>query len=206
MIVDMTDDSDRSALDETVDIRTDRLGVLVEQLTDGVQLSRARIDGLTDGEMVWEPVPGSWSVRLRSEATSPDAYGPGDYVLDHDSSLDPFANATVSTIAWRVGHLVSMFAGRWEWTFGGRTTDPAALVDFVPEASMADRLWQEIDRWATSLEGLTDEQLDEVGFGQYPWGIDPHIAFVGIVRWINREAIHHLAEIALLRDLYAARV
>jgi hypothetical protein len=201
----MTDDRDRSGLDEMVDIRTDRLGVLVEQLTDGVQLSRARIDGVTDGEMVWEPAPGSWSVRLRSEATTPDAYGPGKHVLDHDSSLDPFANATVSTIAWRVGHLVSMFAGRWEWTFGNRTTDPAELVDFVPEASMVDRLWQEIDRWATSLDGLTDEQLDEVGFGQFQWGLDPHIAFIGIVRWMNREAIHHLAEIALLRDLYAAR-
>jgi hypothetical protein len=202
---DMTKGDDPSALEEIVNIRTDRLGVLVEQLTEGVQLSRTRIDGVTDDEMVWEPTPASWSVRARSDATTPNAYGPGEYVLDHDSSADPFANATVSTIAWRVGHLVSMFAGRWEWTFGERSMDPADLVDFVPGVSMVDRMWDEIDRWATSLEGLTDEQLDEVGFGQYPWGLDPHIAFIGIIRWMNRETIHHLAEIALLRDLYAAR-
>ena len=202
--LDMTTD-DQSAVNDLVNIRTDRLGVLIEQLTEGVQLSRARIDGVTDDEMMWEPANGSWSVRLRSDARTPNPYGPGEYVLDHDSSADPFANMSVSTIAWRVGHLVSMFAGRWEWTFGDRSTDPGELVDFVPDASMVDRLWHEIDRWATSLEAVTDEQLDEVGFGQYPWGLDPHIAFIGIIRWMNRETIHHLAEIALLRDLYAAR-
>ncbi len=200
-----TTTDEQPALNDPVNIRTDRLGVLIEQLTEGVQLSRTRIDGVTDDELNSEPAPASWSVRLRSDATTPDAYGSGDLVLDHDSSADPFANMSVSTIAWRVGHLVSMFAGRWEWTFGDRSIDPADLVDFVPEVSMVDRLWHEIDRWATSLEGLTDEQLDEVGFGQYPWGLDPHIAFIGIVRWMNRETIHHLAEIALLRDLYAAQ-
>ena len=203
--LDMKPDDDRPALDEIVNIRTDRLGVLVEQLTEGVQLSRTRIDGVTDDEMIWEPAPASWSVRLRAEAITPNAYGPGEFVLDHDSSADPFANGSVSTIAWRVGHLVSMFAGRWEWTFGDRSTDPSELVDFVPDASMVDRLWHEVDRWATSLEGLTDAELDQVGFGQYPWGLDPQIAFIGIIRWVNRETIHHLAEIALLRDLYAAR-
>jgi hypothetical protein len=35
-------------------------------------------------------------------------------------------------------------------------------------------------------------------------GLDPQIPFIGIIRWTNRELIHHLAEVALLRDLYAA--
>jgi hypothetical protein len=54
------------------------------------------------------------------------------------------------------------------------------------------------------LEGLTDEQLDQPGFGQYPWGLDPELPFIGIVWWTNRELIHHLAECALLRDLWRA--
>ena len=37
----------------------------------------------------------------------------------------------------------------------------------------------------------------------YPYGLDPEIPFIGIIRWTNRELIHHLAEVALLRDLYA---
>ena len=49
---------------------------------------------------------------------------------------------------------------------------------------------------------MTDEQLDTPGFGQYPWGLDPEIPFAGIVWWTNRELIHHLAECALLRDLW----
>ena len=50
---------------------------------------------------------------------------------------------------------------------------------------------------------MTDEQLDVPGFGAYPCGLDPQIPFIGIVRWVNRELIHHLAEVALMRDLHA---
>jgi|GEM_PF-4096963 len=59
-------------------------------------------------------------------------------------------------------------------------------------------------RWAASLEALTADQLDVPGYGAYPLGLDPQIPFIGIIRWTNRELIHHLAEVALLRDLYAA--
>jgi hypothetical protein len=52
---------------------------------------------------------------------------------------------------------------------------------------------------------MTDEQLDVPGFGTYPYGLDPQIPFIGIVRWVNREFIHHLAEVAVMRDFYAAQ-
>jgi hypothetical protein len=188
-------------------IRTDRLGVLIEQLTDGVELSRLRIDGVTDDEFLWAPAPGAFTIHARSLQGSPDQYGPGDVVLDHDRSGDPFSGGRISTIAWRVGHLTSAYAGRWEWTFGARTTDPDVVVDFSPSAEvMFTRLWAEIDRWVAALEALTTEQLDVPGYGQYPHGLDPQLPFIGIIRWMNRETIHHLAEIALLRDLYSARV
>lgn len=188
----------------TQDVRIDRVGLLVEQLTDGVALSRLRIDGITDEELIWMPHPDMWSIRRRGTAPTPDAFGPGEYVLDADRHVDPFGAGPLSTIAWRIGHLASTYAGRWEWTFGGRTTPPAELVDFAPDTTMLDRLWTEIDRWAIAVDSLPDEQLDQVGFGQYPDGLDPHLPFIAIVRWMNRETIHHLAEIALLRDLYAA--
>jgi hypothetical protein len=80
------------------------------------------------------------------------------------------------------------------------------LVDFTPSATLAlERLWPLVGRWRDSVAAMTDEQLDKPGFGQYPWGLDPEIPFAGIVWWTNRELIHHLAECALLRDLWRAR-
>jgi hypothetical protein len=186
----------------TPPVRTDRVGLLLDQLTDAVMLSRARIDGITTDELTWEPRPDMWSVRQRDQATSPHAYGPGHHVLDRDDDLDPFAGGPLTTAGWRIGHLVSAYAGRWEWTFGQRSTPPDELVDFHPDTTLVDRLWNEIDRWATAIEHLDDEHLDEVGYSQYPDGMDRHLPFITIVRWMNRETIHHLAEVALLRDLY----
>jgi len=188
-----------------VEIRTDRVGVLVDQLLDSKAFSSDRLAGLTAQEYSWEPFSGMWSIRARQDATTPSAYGPGELVIDLDTSIDPFAPGPLTTISWRIGHLVSGFAGRWEWTFGDRATDPKLLVDFTADPDVAvNSLWEWTDRWAASVESMTDEQLDVPGFGTYPYGLDPQIPFIGIVRWVNREFIHHLAEVAVMRDFYAA--
>lgn len=189
-----------------MEIRTDRVGLLVEQLTESSGLSRDRMIGITDDEFGWEPHGGMWSIRPEASVITADAYGPGEHLLDFDRATGPFDPGPLTTISWRVGHLVSAFAGRWEWTFGGRRTEPRDLVDFSPRAAvMLGRLWLEVDRWAASVESMTIEQLDVPGFGQYPHGLDPELPFIGIVRWMNREFIHHMAEAALLRDLYLRR-
>lgn len=189
-----------------MDIRTDRLGVLIDQFTESYELSAGRVAGLTTDEHVWEPYPGMWSIRRRGEAATPGAYGPGEWVLDHDRSQDAFAPAPPGTIAWRLGHVISGLAGRWAWTFGERRTDPKELVEFTPDAEDTLAMLEHwTSRWTAGLETLTDEQLDVPGFGGYPYGLDPDIPFIGIVRWVNRELIHHLAEVALLRDLYPLR-
>jgi hypothetical protein len=186
-----------------LDLRSDRVGVLLDQLESSCGFSRARLEGLGDEEYLWEPAPGAWSIRPRGQATTPKAYGPGEWVLDFDSpEPDP---APVTSIAWRLGHLASGFEGRWHWTFGERRTDPKLLVDFTPSAALSlERFWPLIDRWRDSVAAMTDEQLDTPGFGQYPYGLDPQLPFIGIVWWTNRELIHHLAECALLRDLWRA--
>ncbi|HSB86611.1 MAG TPA: DinB family protein [Ilumatobacteraceae bacterium] len=189
-----------------MEVRTDRIGVLVEQLLDSKELSAERVTGLTRDEYLWEPHDGMWSLRRRGESATPHAFGPGDWVLDHDTSISPFDPGPLTTIAWRIAHLTSGFAGRWEWTFGTRSVEPKEMVEFTPDADIAlHSLWGWVESWAKSVDSMTDEQLEVPGFGTYPYGLDPQIPFIGIVRWVNREFIHHMAEVALMRDLYAAR-
>ena len=57
--------------------------------------------------------------------------------------------------------------------------------------------------WTTPLRGLTDADLAKpCGPSEGPYG---ELPFAALLLHINREVIHHGAEIALLRDLYAAR-
>jgi DinB superfamily len=187
-----------------VEIRTDKIGVLLDQLATSREISQVRLDGLTDEEYLWEPAPEVWSIRRREVATSSHAYGAGEWVLDF--ALPEPDPAPFTTIAWRLGHLYSGFSMRWEWTFGDREKLEDS-VTFTPSASgMLDQLWTKIDEWQLSLETLTEEQADTVGFGQFPHGLDPELPFIGIIWWTNREFIHHMAEIGVLRDLWAARM
>jgi hypothetical protein len=208
------------------DPRTDRLGVLLDQFDIARDIARARLDGLvspaslpkgtllaprkgdgplTDAEYRWEPAPGAWSIRRRGEAVSPRPVGPGEWQLDSATGGDPDPTP-VTTIAWRLGHLHWCFAGDWEWTFGERRRPPAELVDFSPSAAVAlERFWATLDRWRDRVAAMTDEQLDRVGFGQNPNSDAAELPFITVIAAANIELIHHMAEIALLRDLYRTR-
>src|SRR4051812_33852232 len=154
-----------------MEIRTDRLGVLIDQLVDSKELSAGRLAGITAAEFLWEPVKGMWSVRPRDEAATPDAFGPGEWLLDHDRSVDPFAAAPLTTIAGRVGPLSAGFAGRWEWAFGEGSMEVKLPMDRTGSPVVAmEALWRWVDRLAKPLEALTVEQLDVPGFGAYPCG------------------------------------
>lgn len=93
------------------------------------------LEDLGDDECLWEPVRGCWSVRRRGESVGAQAYGPGEWQPDFE--LNPPKPPLVTTIAWRLGHLTSGIAGRWEWTFGSRRRPPEDLVDVTPHAGKA---------------------------------------------------------------------
>ncbi len=178
-----------------MNFKTDRLGLLLDQFESSC--------GLTDEEYRWEPAPGCWAVRRRSEAATPMPLGGGKWVLDF-ARPEP-QPAPVTTIGWRLGHLFLGFSLRWEWTFGERRKLEDA-IEFAPSADGAlEPFWALMDRWRQSVGAMTNEQLDMIGFGQFPRGLDPQLPFIAIVWWTNRELIHHTAEIGLLRDIWAAR-
>ena len=43
---------------------------------------RPRLDGMTDAEYRWEPVPGAWNVRPRGTGTAPVQVGAGEFTID----------------------------------------------------------------------------------------------------------------------------
>src|SRR5688572_8479981 len=75
--------------------------ILLDQIDWARWLVHRSLDGLTDDEYWWAPVPGSWAT---SRDGSPP--GPGARVV-HDPANPPF-----TTISWRVVH---MTLGPWNW-------------------------------------------------------------------------------------------
>jgi DinB superfamily len=161
---------------------------------------RPRMDGLTDEEYRWEPVPGMWSVRPRGESTAPVVAGSGDFVIEWaQPEPDP---VPATTIAWRLGHLlVGVFGMRVAGHFGGKPVDYESY-DYPGDAATAlARLDEVYAAWNAGVRALGPQGLRRpCGPPEAPYFDNEPMA--ALVLHINREAIHHCAEIALLRDLY----
>jgi hypothetical protein len=183
----------------TVDWNTE----LVEQLDWHWRTQlRPRLDGLTDDEYRWEPVRRAWSVRPRGTATAPMAAGRGDYTIDFAfPEPDP---APVTTIAWRIAHLVvGVFGMRAAGHFGGPPMDYENHEYPGNAAGALAQLDESYAAWTAGVRALGDEGLRRpCGPVEGPYAEAP---MATLVLHINREAIHHGAEIALLRDLYRWR-
>jgi len=114
---------------------------------------RPRLEGLTDDEYCWEPVPGCWNVRPRDTSTAPVQAGSGEMTID---------SAHAASAREALTQLDAEYADR--------TTGVASLGDDL----------------------LRPVGAAEPGFEEAPYaGPEPHV---------NREAIHRLAEVCLLRD------
>lgn len=163
---------------------------------------RPRLDGLDDAEYLWDPEPNCWSVRRRGESTAPIQGGTGDHVIEF--AIPEPHPAPLTTIAWRLGHIVvGVFGARNAAHFGGPATD-YFTHDYPGDARTAVRqLDDAYTCWRDGVRGLDDDALARpVGDAEGPWA---HHPMIDLVLHIHREVIHHGAEIALLRDLYAHR-
>jgi hypothetical protein len=143
---------------------------------------RPRFEGLTRDEMLWEPVPDCWTVR--------------DGVLD--SAWPPPDPAPVTTIAWRLGHIALCFHHRYQAHLGDRV-----FVEEVPE-DLLGYVDEGYRLWSAGILAAPPERFDRPHQGP-PFTADEHYPFWAVVLHINREVIHHGAEVALLRDLYRRR-
>ena len=154
---------------------------------------RPRLVGLEDDEYFWEPAPGSWSIRPGADGSfAPDWVWP------------PPEPAPVTTIAWRLGHIWMILAQRADFHFGGRdlTMDKLDWPGSA-EAGLA-ALDGGFEAWTAGVAGLSEERAETHSEGP-PGTLDGQFPLWSVVLHVNREVIHHGAEVALLRDLYGFR-
>ncbi len=161
---------------------------------------RPRLRGLGDAEYLWEPVAGMWSIRPKGQGVA-EELGDGPFVLDF-AHPEP-QPAPVTTIAWRLWHvIVGVLGARTAAHFDGPPIDWAT----APYSRSAEETLAALDehygRWLDGVRALGPEGLGRrCGASEGPFADSPLSA---LVLHVNREVIHHLAEVALLRDLYAA--
>ena len=151
---------------------------------------RPRIADLTDDEYFWEPVDGCWSVRHADDGT---------YMADYEvPNPDP---APVTTIAWRLAHItVGVFAGRNASHFGGPAIDYSNYTYPATAAEALRNLDEHHDRWVAGVAAMDEADLAQpVGPAE---GVYADRPYAELVLHINRETMHHGAEILLLRDLW----
>lgn len=174
---------------------------IIEQLEwhwQGIVRPRLERD-LTDEAYLWEPVPGCWSLRRRGQEVGPDGGGAGDWVMDYRyPEPEP---APVTTIAWRLGHLaIGIFGERDSAHFGDGSVS-YQTTDWPPTAAGGLALLDEHhDAWIAHLREADPSRFTApCGPAEGPFAEHP---FVELVLHLNREALHHGAEILLLLDLF----
>ncbi|MHC5559114.1 DinB family protein [Kocuria sp. U4B] len=165
------------------------------------QQLRPRLAGLSDEEYFFDPTGGSaWTVHPRTQRRTPQQAGAGELVVDF--ALPEPVPAPFTTVAWRTAHVVvGILAVRSHGHFGG----PEASYRSWAYAGTADEALAQLDReyarWMSGVRSLSDADLARpCGPSEGPYAELPMLA---LVLHVNRELIHHGAEIALLRDLYA---
>jgi DinB superfamily len=162
---------------------------------------RPRLDGLTDDEYFWEPVPDCWSVRPRAESRVAKPFGSGEFIFEYvypAPDIEP-----VTTIAWRLGHIIVGVLGARNASHFGASADYDNFEYAGTAKEALDQLDHEYATWTAGVRGLGIGGLAEpCGPSEGPFAEYPMAA---LVLHVNRETIHHGAEIALLRDLYPHR-
>ena len=151
----------------------------------------ARTEGLTDEEFFWEPAPRCWSLR------------PGeDGAFRPDFGLVFTEDAPVTTIAWRLWHIIDMLKEDRCALYLGLEPEASAAEVWVPAtaAEAADMLARANDAFRRYLEATDEGQLDAAIRRSF---MDGRTRLTFVLHMLD-EFVHHSAEIALLRDLWRA--
>ena len=150
----------------------------------------ARLEGMTDEEHGWKPVPDAWTVLE-------------DGTVEHANAMSRPDPAPLTTISWRLWHLanenVNGFAAR------GWGVAPALPVDRWSSSAEESRAsvreaWQRLrDGVVAKGESFQQQQLGPA------WGPYAEATYDALLLHVIDELTHHAAEVGMLRDLYRVR-
>ncbi len=164
------------------------------------QQVRPRLQGLTDDEYFWVPTGRDdvWTVRPRGTSPLPQEFGVGDHVIDY---LYPEpAPAPFTTIAWRLGHVIVGVLAMRNASYFGAPDAAYHTWEYAGGAKTAmEQFETHLEVWTNGVRSLSPEQLAVPVGDKEPF---PDLPMAYLVLHIQRELIHHLSEICLLRDLY----
>jgi hypothetical protein len=178
----------------------------VDLITNATDRLAGRLEGLTDDEYLWEPVPDCWSVRPAADSS---------WRADLSAKGTTFTRkspAPFTTIAWRLWHLGASptptqpsgqtsgieFISAW---FSQIPPTRSPAVGTADEArSLLAATWRNM---AETVASFNDEELGQtIGAEGGPYG---DATLESLVLHIADELIHHGAEVGVVRDLYAHR-
>jgi DinB superfamily len=104
-----------------------RVGLLLAMMDSAYGRLRSRLDGLTDDEFCWRPVPDCWTVYRKESGRWRYSYAVPE--------PDP---APVTTIGWQVVHVALCKVMYHEWAYGpGRLTWPELDVPHTAAGAIA---------------------------------------------------------------------
>jgi hypothetical protein len=161
--------------------------LLTAEMDEAWQTLRRRLEGLTDQEFFWEPVPGCWTAHPAED---------GRWIVDYaEPAPEP---PPFTTIAWRLLHLAECKVMYHEYAFGpGRLTWDELPTPYTAVEAIA---WLEESqaRLRAALDGLGDPDLEEMRLTNWGERWPTWRIFWSMVS----HDLHHGAEIGCLRDLY----
>ncbi|HET6795020.1 MAG TPA: DinB family protein [Acidimicrobiales bacterium] len=155
----------------------------------------SRLEELSDEELSWEPYPACWSIRRLRD---------GAWVSDY--TVPPPEVPPLTTIAWRLIHLIGCYGSARNSTWLGVDVDAAPLESWEVTPTSAAEATSLLEaahrRWRLVLEALDEAALGgRIGPVGGPFAESTRASFA----WHQLdEVIHHGAEVALMRDLHRA--
>ena len=162
--------------------------VIRQHLVEAHEGIRQRVEGLTDDEFFWEPVPECWTVRRRAD---------GRWTVDYPEPPHPDP-PPFTTIGWRLVHVAECKVMYHEYAFG-----PATLTfPEIDSAHTAATAIAQLDAGHVlllrDLAKLADGDLEREVMTN--WG--EHWPAARIFWTMIDHDLHHGSEIGVLRDLY----
>jgi hypothetical protein len=167
---------------------TSAVAVLRAELEDAYAELRGRLDGLTDEEFFWEPVPNCWTVRKRATGL-----WAADYPEPPHPEPPPF-----TTIGWRLVHVGECKLMYHEYAFGAAKLTWPEIDSAHTAADAIASLEGGQAQLLRDLDALRDDDLDrEV---KTNWG---EVWPARRIFWtMTSHDLHHGGEIGVLRDLH----